>query len=58
MCASVRTSYWAKPIPFRQFDWQATYDGDEPNDKGQMAVGYGYTETEAIADLLENYPKE
>jgi hypothetical protein len=52
------TSYWAKPIPVRQFDWAASYDGDEPNDAGSMAIGYGRTEAEAIADLLDNYPRE
>lgn len=45
------TSYWAKPIPQRQFDWSAWRDGDEPNDDGQMTVGYGRTEQEAIDDL-------
>jgi hypothetical protein len=45
------TNYWAKPIPDRQFDWSAWCDGDEPNDNGQMMVGYGRTEAEAIADL-------
>ncbi len=44
------TNYWAKPIPDRQFDWSAHYDGDEPND-GQMMVGYGKTKEEAIIDL-------
>ena len=45
------TSYWAKPIPDRQFDWSAHYDGDEPNDAGQMMVGYGTTKEEALVDL-------
>lgn len=45
------TNYWAKPIPDRRFDWTAHYDGDEPNDNGQMRIGYGRTEAEAIADL-------
>jgi hypothetical protein len=45
------TCYWAKPIPDRQFDWSAWRDGDEPNDNGQMRIGYGRTEAEAIADL-------
>jgi hypothetical protein len=45
------TGYWAKPIPDRQFDWSAWYDGDEPNDDGQMMVGYGKTKEEAIIDL-------
>jgi len=41
------------PIPIRNFDWQAHFDGDEPNDDGQMMCGYGRTEALAIADLLE-----
>lgn len=48
----IRTNYWAKPIPIRQFDWSAWYDNDEPNDDGQMALGYGRTEQEAITDLF------
>jgi len=42
------TEYWAKPIPPRQFDWTATFDGYEPSGP----VGYGRTEQEAIDDLL------
>lgn len=34
-------------------DWQAHFDGDEPNDDGQMLVSRGATEQEAIEDLLE-----
>jgi len=45
------TNYWAKPIPDRQFDWSAHYDGDEPNDAGQMMVGFGKTKEEALIDL-------
>jgi hypothetical protein len=52
------TRYWAKPFPLRQFDWEASYEGDEPNDAGSMAVGHGRTEAEAITDLIENYPLE
>jgi hypothetical protein len=47
------TNFWMKPIPPRQFDWSAWRDGDEPNDDGQMTIGYGATEEEAIADLKE-----
>lgn len=47
------THYWPKPIPCRQFDWSAYVDGDEPNDDGQMTIGYGATEQEAIDDLNE-----
>jgi hypothetical protein len=47
------TNYWAKPIPPRQFDWEAWRDGDEPNDDGQMLCGYGRTKQEAIDDLMD-----
>jgi hypothetical protein len=39
------------PIPCRQFDWCAYVDGDE--ESGQY--GYGRSESEAIADLVNNY---
>ncbi len=52
----IATSYWAKPIPLRQFDWCAWYDDDEPNDSGGMRQGEGRTQQEAIADLLTNHP--
>jgi hypothetical protein len=48
MTDAIRTDYWAKPIPLRQFDWSATRDNYEP----PMPVGYGRTEAEAIADLI------
>lgn len=45
------THYDPKPIPLRQFDWDAidddTYDGEG------CPVGYGATEQEAIGDLKE-----
>lgn len=47
---NIRTVYDPPPIPIRDFDWRAidadTYDYTEP-------VGWGRTEAEAIADLLE-----
>lgn len=44
----IRTIYWAKPIPDRQFDWTAWL-----LDKGEEGVtGRGSTELEAIEDLL------
>lgn len=46
------TNYWRKPGPTNQFDWEAYFDNDEPNDAGSMMVGYGATESEAIDDLL------
>jgi hypothetical protein len=47
--AKIITDYWPKPIPPRQFDWTATFDGYEPG----APIGHGRTEPEAIADLLE-----
>ena len=44
----IRTEYWPKPIPPRQFDWSAVTDSYEPG----CPIGYGLTEQEAIADLL------
>ncbi len=54
----IRTDFVYPPIPIRTMDWQAYYDGDEPNDDGQMASGHGRTETQAIADLIENHPRD
>jgi hypothetical protein len=48
----IRTSYWAKPIPIRAFDWSAvddaTYDGAGDS---HCPIGYGATERDAIDDL-------
>lgn len=52
MDVRIKTYFWAKPIPCRQFDWSAVDDqtyGGEPSDP----IGYGATEQEAIAGLLE-----
>ena len=43
------TNYICPPIPPRQFDWIAYWDGEE-----EGHVGIGRTEAEAVADLLEN----
>jgi hypothetical protein len=40
------------PIPIRQFDWAAHYDDPEG------PVGWGATREAAIADLINNYPRE
>lgn len=47
----ISTRFICPPIPIRSFDWEATYDGDAPDDQGKMLVGHGATEQEAIADL-------
>lgn len=52
----IRTEFVYPPIPDRRFDWSAvdddTYDGAEDSStRGQ--IGYGATEADAIADLME-----
>jgi hypothetical protein len=42
------------PIPTTKFDWCAFYDGEEE----RCEYGWGHTEQEAIADLVENWPRE
>lgn len=44
----VKTTYWRKPIPTDSFDWQATFEYYE----GGHPMGHGYSELEAIKDLL------
>ena len=52
------TEYIHPPIPARQFDWMAWYDGDDEEGLRQ----YGATEAEARQNLiraaLDNLPKE
>lgn len=48
----VITSHVFPPIPDRQFDYCACYDGDD--EAGPR--GWGRTEQEAIKDLLETFP--
>lgn len=48
------TSNIFPPIPIRDFDWCAYFEGEE--ERGQY--GYGRTEAEAKADLLDNYGDE
>jgi hypothetical protein len=48
------TTHSPKPIPDRRFDWEAAsynYDIGDP-------IGFGATESEAIADLLESCDHE
>lgn len=54
----ILTDFWMKPIPLRCYDWSAStdnYDADADQDGffSTDPVGYGATEQEAIADLLE-----
>lgn len=43
------TDHVYPPIPVRQFDWSATFDGYEPGEPH----GHGATERDAINDLLD-----
>lgn len=43
------TEYVYPPIPVRQFDWSAHFDGDEEDGP----CGRGATEEDAISDLME-----
>ncbi len=46
---TIITHYWAKPIPLRQFDWEAVTDN---YDLGSP-IGFGRSPEEAINDLIE-----
>lgn len=47
MRGKIVTSYEFPPIPDRQFDWCAYYEGEEETNH----YGWGKTEAEAIEDL-------
>ena len=53
----IRTAHVCPPIPVRHFDWIAHYECDDIDDNGRMAYGSGETESEAIACLIEEYPR-
>lgn len=46
-------SFVYPPIPIRDFDYFAHFDGDEPSDSGSMIHGYGKTPLDAIRELLD-----
>jgi hypothetical protein len=48
MTRLIRTEFVYPPIPDRQYDWRAVFDGYEPGD----LMGYGRTREAAIADLI------
>lgn len=39
-------------LPSNQFDYSAHFDGDEPDDDGNMKMGWGKTEREAVEELF------
>lgn len=53
MDRKIITSFIAPPIGVRSFDWQAYFDGDEPSDDGQMMIGHGETERDAVSSLFD-----
>jgi hypothetical protein len=46
---TIHTEYIYPPIPDRRYDWQAVRDDYEPG----MPIGMGYTELDAVKDLIE-----
>jgi hypothetical protein len=54
---AINTDLFANGGPRCPAIWLAFYADDEPNDAGCMANGEGPTETQAIADLIENHPR-
>lgn len=46
---TVVTRYDPKPVPVRNCDWEATFEGYDCGDP----IGFGATEANAIADLME-----
>ena len=51
MTRRIITSYINPPIPYRDIDWHAYFDGEEDG----LYHGYGATKEEAIADLKALY---
>ena len=53
---SINVSYDCLPIPFRDFDYCATYDGYDGDNNPKH--GFGKTKQEAINNLLEETNNE
>lgn len=51
----ILTKFIYPPIPLRQFDWCAWYEGEEDE---RMDQEFGRTEQEAIEDLKTNFPRD
>lgn len=54
MSTKIKTTYICPPIPYRNLDWCAHYDGFEEDGE----YGWGETEAEAVEDLKAEYPKD
>ena len=48
----IKTDYWPKPIPLRDFDWSAV--DDDTYDGPGSPIGFGRTRDDAIEDLFEH----
>lgn len=48
---TIQTDFIHPPIPTRDHDWQAFFDGYEPGD----FIGHGKTEVDAIIDLITQW---
>jgi hypothetical protein len=46
----IKTDYWIKPIPLRNFDWSAV--DDDSYDGPGSPIGHGQTREDAIKDLM------
>lgn len=53
MSRAITITFIYPPIPQRCFDFQASFDGDEPDDNGNMTLGYGRTPLAALVDLID-----
>lgn len=54
MTIEITTSNVYPPIPIREFDWCAYFDGEEETGR----YGWGVTEASAIKDLRQRYEDE
>ena len=52
------TTFIYPPIPIRSCDWQAHFDGDEPDDNGQMWTESAiFRDDSRLIDIVEWYKK-
>lgn len=54
---TIRTAFAPPPIPSRDCDWSAWDDRYNPDD-ADYRVGYGATEAEAVADLMQQIKED
>jgi hypothetical protein len=52
----IRTEFVYPPIPIRDFDWIAV--DDDTYDGHGGPIGYGRTEADAVADLMEQIEED